>query len=390
MFDFDTPVDRRGTNCVKWDMMEAIYGVRADDGLAMWVADMDFRAPPAVNAALERAAAHGVHGYFGDDAAYKASITGWMSGRHGWEVDPEWILTTHGLVQATGLAVQTFTLPGEGVILFTPVYHAFHRVIRANERRIVESPLVEEDGRYRMDLEALAGQLTGRERMVVLCSPHNPGGRVWSREELRRLAAFCEAHDLVLVSDEIHHDLVFPGQEHVVMPRAAPEIVHRLVMLTATTKTFNIAGGLTGNVIIPNARLRARFRATLAASGTSPSRIGVLMATAAYAEGAPWLDALVSYIAENARVFDAGVAAIPGARSMRLEATYLAWVDFSGTGMEPGEIARRVERRGRIAASHGPTFGRGGDGWMRFNLAMPRVRVEEAVRRLQAAFDDLQ
>jgi cysteine-S-conjugate beta-lyase len=161
MFDFDTPVDRRGTNCVKWDMMEALYGVRADDGLAMWVADMDFRAPPAVNAALERAAAHGVHGYFGDDAAYKASITGWMSGRHGWEVDPEWILTTHGLVQATALAVQTFTLPGEGVILFTPVYHAFHRVIRANERRIVESPLVEEDGRYRMDLEALAGSSRG-------------------------------------------------------------------------------------------------------------------------------------------------------------------------------------------------------------------------------------
>ena len=390
MFDFDTPVDRRGTNSVKWDMMEALYGVPPGDGLAMWVADMDFPAPPAVNEALRRAADHGVHGYFGDDSAYKASITGWMSGRHGWEVDPEWILTTHGLVQATALAVQTFTAPGEGVILFTPVYHAFHRVIRANERRIVESPLVEADGRYRMDLKALAGRLTGRERMVVLCSPHNPGGRVWSREELRRLAAFCEAHDLVLVSDEIHHDLVFPGHEHVVMPLAAPEIVHRLVMLTATTKTFNIAGGLTGNVIIPNARLRARFRATLAASGTSPSRIGVLMATAAYAEGAPWLDALVAYIAENARVFDAGVAAIPGARSMRLEATYLAWIDFSGTGMEPGEIARRVERRGRIAASHGPTFGRGGESWMRFNLATPRVRVEEAVRRLQAAFADLQ
>ena len=390
MFDFDTPVDRRGTNSVKWDMMEPLYGVPPGDGLAMWVADMDFPAPPAVNEALRRAADHGVHGYFGDDSAYKASITGWMSGRHGWEVDPEWILTTHGLVQATALAVQTFTAPGEGVILFTPVYHAFHRVIRANERRIVESPLVEEDGRYRMDLKALAGRLTGRERMVVLCSPHNPGGRVWSREELRRLAAFCEAHDLVLVSDEVHHDLVFPGHEHVVMPLAAPEIVHRLVMLTATTKTFNIAGGLTGNVIIPNARLRARFRATLAASGTSPSRIGVLMATAAYAEGAPWLDALLPYLAENARVFDAGVAAIPGARSMRLEATYLAWIDFSGTGMEPGEIARRVERRGRIAASHGPTFGRGGESWMRFNLATPRVRVEEAVRRLQAAFADLQ
>jgi cysteine-S-conjugate beta-lyase len=389
MFDFDTPVDRRGTNSVKWDMMEPLYGVPPGDGLAMWVADMDFPAPPAVNAALKRAAEHGVHGYFGDDSAYKASITGWMSGRHGWKVDPEWILTTHGLVQATALAVQTCTLPGEGVILFTPVYHAFHRVIRANERRIVESPLVEEDGRYRMDLEALAGQLTGRERMVVLCSPHNPGGRVWSREELRRLAAFCEAHDLVLVSDEVHHDLVFPGHEHVVMSLAAPEITHRLVMLTATTKTFNIAGGLTGNVIVPDPRLRARLKATLLASGTSPNRIGVLMATAAYAEGAEWLDALVPYIAENARVFDAGVASIPGLRPMRLEATYLAWSDFSGTGMEAGEIAERVERGARIAASRGPTFGRGGERWMRFNLATPRARVEEAVARLRAAFGGL-
>jgi cysteine-S-conjugate beta-lyase len=390
MFDFDTPVDRRGTNCVKWDMMETIYGVGPDDGLAMWVADMDFRAPPAVNASLKAAAEHGVHGYFGDDTAYKASITGWMARRHGWEVDPDWILTTHGLVQATALAVQTFTAPGEGVILFTPVYHAFHRVIRANERRIVESPLVEEDGRYRMDLEALAGQLTGRERMVILCSPHNPGGRVWSRGELRALAAFAEAHDLVLVSDEIHHDLVFPGHRHVPMPLAAPEIAHRLVMLTATTKTFNIAGALTGNVIIPDPRLRARFRATLLASGSSPNRIGVLMATAAYAEGADWLDALVPYIAENARVFDAGVAGIPGLRSMRLEATYLAWVDFRGTGMDEGEIAGRVERGARIAANHGTTFGRGGEGWMRFNIATPRARVEEAAARLRTAFGVLQ
>jgi cysteine-S-conjugate beta-lyase len=391
MFDFDTPIDRRDTNCVKWDMMEAIHGVPSDDGLAMWVADMDFAAPPAVNEALVAAARHGVHGYFGDDTAFRASITGWMARRHGWEVDPEWITTTHGLVMAAAFCIQTFSVPGDGVILFTPVYHAFHRIIRANERRIVESPLVEEAGRYRMDLDALAARLTGRERMVFLCSPHNPGGTVWSGDELRALAAFCETHDLLLISDEVHHDLVLPGpHRHTPMPLAVPGIVHRLVMLTATTKTFNIAGALTGNAIIPDPRLRARFRATLLAAACSPNRTGVLMATAAYAHGDAWLDALRPYLAENARLFDAGVGAIPGLRSMPLEATYLAWVDFAGTGMAPDEFTARVERDARIAVNRGPTFGTGGESFLRFNLATPRARVEEAVRRLQDAFADLQ
>jgi cysteine-S-conjugate beta-lyase len=389
MFDFDEPIDRRGTHSSKWDMMQGLYGVSPEDGIAMWVADMDFRAPPAVNAALAAAAEHGVHGYFGDDRAFKAAITGWMARRHGWEVDPDWILTTHGLVQAVALCLQTFSAPGEGVIVFTPVYHAFHRVIRANERRIVESPLVEEGGRYRMDLEALAASLTGRERIVLLCSPHNPGGRVWSREELRALADLCEAHDLLLVADEVHHDLVFPGRRHTATACAAPEIARRLVTLTAPTKTFNIAGALTGNVIIADPRLRARLRASLLASGTSPNRIGVLMATAAYAEGEEWLEALIPYIEGNARLFDTGVNAIPGLRSMRLESTYLAWVDFAGAGMPPAAYTARVEREARIAVNHGATFGRGGETFLRFNLATPRARVEEAARRLQAVFADL-
>ena len=390
MFDFDTPIDRRGTHCVKWDMMEPLYGVSPQDGLAMWVADMDFAAPPAVNEALIEAARHGVHGYFGDDRAYLAAIVGWMARRHGWQVDPAWISTTHGLVAGTALCIQAFSQPGEGVILFTPVYHAFHRLIRANERRIVESPLVQDGGRYRMNLADLARRLTGRERMVVLCSPHNPGGRVWDADELRALAAFCEEHDLLLLADEIHHDLVFPGRRHTPMPLAAPEIAHRLVMLTASTKTFNIAGAHIGNVIIADPRLRARFRAALLAAGSSPNHLGVLMATAAYDAGDAWLDALRPYLAENARRFDEGVDAIPGLRPMPLEATYLAWVDFAGTGMAPAEFQARVEKTARIAANHGNSFGTGGETFLRFNIAAPRARVEEAVRRLQAAFADLQ
>ena len=304
MLEFDEVIDRRGTHCSKWDMMESHYGVPSDTGLAMWVADMDFRPPPSVNEVLLAAAAHGVHGYFGDDRAYKSAITGWMATRHGWEVDPEAIATTHGVVAGLALCLQTFTGPGDGVILFTPVYHAFYRVIRANGRAVVELPLVlRDDGRYAMDLEALAARLDGRERMVVLCSPHNPGGRIWSCEELRALADFCVAHDLILVSDEIHHDLVLTSERHLPMPLAAPEITDRLVMLTATTKTFNIAGALTGNVIIADPDLRRRFAATHLAAGSGPNRFGLLMATAAYAGGAAWLDALRGYLAGNAAVF---------------------------------------------------------------------------------------
>ena len=391
MFDFDEIIDRRGTHCAKWDAMQPLYGVSPDDGLAMWVADMDFRPPPAVTAALRAEVEHGVHGYFGDDRAYKAAITGWMRDRHGWDVDPAAVATTHGVVAGLALCLQAFTEPGDAVILFTPVYHAFFRVLRANGRAILESPLVvREDGRYAMDLDGLAAALTGRERMLVLSSPHNPGGRVWSRDELVALADFCAAHGLLLVCDEIHHDLVLGADRHLAMPLAAPGIADRLVMLTAATKTFNLAGALTGNVIIEDPALRSRFAATHAAAGTGPNRFGMLAVTAAYAEGAAWVDALCGYLAGNAALFADGVAALPGLRPMPLDSTYLAWVDFAGTGMEAADFTARVERDARIAASHGSTFGAGGESFLRFNLATPRPRVAEAVRRLRSAFVDLQ
>jgi cystathionine beta-lyase len=387
MFDFDEPIDRRNTHALKWDMMQLVYGVSPEDGLAMWVADMDFRPPPAVNEALTRAVAHGVHGYFGDDRAYVQAIRGWMQRRHGWEVDPAAIATTHGVVAGLALCLQAFSEPGDGVILFSPVYHAFYRVIRANRRAVVESPLVlGEDGRYRMDLETLAAKLTGRERLLVLCSPHNPGGRIWSRDELRAVAHFAAANDLVLVADEIHHDLIMPGHRHVPMPLAAPEIADRLVMLTATTKTFNIAGALTGNVIIPDPDLRHRFAGAHAAAGAGPNRFGILCATACYEAGDAWLDALRPYLAGNAALLADGLGAIHGVRPMPLDSTYLAWVDFAGTGLEPEAVIDRVQRVARIAPSHGKTFGTGGETFLRFNIATPRARVAEAVARLLAAF----
>jgi cysteine-S-conjugate beta-lyase len=389
MYDFDEAIERRGTHCQKWDEMERLYGVPRDDGLAMWVADMDFRAPPAVNAALRAAAEHGVHGYFGDSRAYLDAVTGWMRRRHGWEVDAEEVATVHGVVSGLGICLRAFTAPGDGVILFAPVYHAFARIIAANGREVVESPLVQRGGRYEMDLDGLAASLRGHERMVVFCSPHNPGGRIWNPTELRALAGFCRAHDLLLVCDEIHHDIVLPGNRHVPLPVAAPDSRDRLIMLTATTKAFNIPGALTGNVIIGDAELRGRFAAEHRAAGTSVNRFGVLAATAAYAEGDAWIDALCGYLAGNAEAM-AGVNAIPGVSMMPMQSTYLAWVDFNGTGMVQEEIVARIQGRARIAASHGPTFGTGGAGFMRFNIGSNRARVTEAVERLREAFGDLQ
>ena len=386
--DFDQIIDRRGTHSMKWDMMQARYGVAPDDGLPMWVADMDFRPPDCVQQALGAMLAHGVYGYFGDDSAYLRAIRWWMDTRHGWQVDPAAVFTTHGLVNGTALCIETWTQPGEGVVLLTPVYHAFARVIRAAGREVIELPLKIEDGLHRLDLDA---PLPETARMLLFCSPHNPGGRVWSVAEQQAVADFAARHDLILVSDEIHHDLVMPGHRHVPMPLAAPDSLDRLVMLTAATKTFNMAGAHTGNVIVPNPELRRAFAGTMAAQGISPNSFGMHMVTAAYSpEGAAWVDALNAYLDGNRRLFDAGIAQIPGLRSMPLQATYLAWVDFAGTGMEATEFTARVERDARIAVNHGETFGTGGDSWLRFNLATPRTRVVEAVERLQKAFGDLQ
>lgn len=389
--NFDEPIDRRGTHSGKWDQMQPLFDVSPDDGIPMWVADMDFRPPDCVTQAVQAFVDQGVFGYFGDDSAYRAAIAWWAANRHGWTVEPEWIFTTHGLVNGTGLCLDAFSQPGDGVVLFTPVYHAFARVIRAGGRRVVECPLALEGGRHVLDLEDAQSRLTGDETMLIFCSPHNPGGRVWTRAELEAVADFARRNDLILVSDEIHCDLVFPGQTHLPFATAVPDIAPKLVMMTAATKTFNIAGAHLGNVIIPDAALRQRFADRIAAQGISPNSFGLHMVTAAFSpEGAEWVDGLMQYLDGNRKLLDAALNAIPGVTSMPLEATYLAWADFSGTGISDEELTRRLHRDARIVPSPGPAFGTGGSQHMRFNFATQRANVVEASKRLAEAFADLQ
>ena len=389
--DFDEVIDRRGTHSSKWDTMEELYGVSPDSGLSMWVADMDFRAPKIIQEKLHEINSHGIYGYYGDYKEYNNSIKWWMKNRHNWEIDTSWIFTTHGLVNGTGLCIDAFTKPGDGIILFTPVYYQFSNLVEAARRKVVECPLKLIDNHYHFDFVAYERNLSGDEKMVILCSPHNPGGRVWTKNELQEVVKFAKKHDLVLVSDEIHHDLVYPNKSHTVMPIANPSVCDRLVMMTATTKTFNIAGAHSGNVIISNPNLRQKFSERIKALGISPNSFGLFMATAAYSpEGAQWLDELLHYIDGNRVIFDKEVNKIPGLSSMPLEGTYLAWVDFSGTGMEEEEFIYRVQEKAKIAVNHGSTFGTGGEKFLRFNLATPRTLVVEATKRLKDAFSDLQ
>ncbi len=390
-FDFDRIIERRGTHATKWDMMARLSGITAPDALPMWVADMDFAAPPGVTEALSADVARATHGYYANTGSWAQACADWLARRHDLTIDPKWVSPTPGIVSGLGLILQAVSEPGDEVVVFPPAYHAFRKIILANERRILDAQLTLANGRYAMDLEALAGQITARTKVVFFCSPHNPGGNTWSPEEIRALAAFCNDHDLILVSDEIHCDLVFSGARHTPTLQAAPGIADRLFTCVAATKTFNLAGAHVGACITSNPELKKRLDARIGASGLgSYNAFGMIATEAAWRTGDDWLDALLPYLKENRDLFDRRIeAAAPGARSMPLDATYLAWVDFSGTGLSPEDVAARIKDRARIYVSPGSQFGPGGETFQRFNFAMPRPLLLDALDRLDEAFADI-
>ncbi|WP_353473713.1 PatB family C-S lyase [Salipiger sp. H15] len=388
---FDQPIDRRGTGSAKWDLMQKLFGVPQEDGLAMWTADSDFPTAPCVRDALQAQVDLGIFGYFSDIGLYTGAVQWWMQERHGWQIEQDWIVTTHGLGNGVAMCLDVYTQPGDNVVIFSPVYHEFARKIRRAGRVVTECPLKREGDRYELDLEDAQARLTGNETMLIWCSPQNPSGRVWTADELRAVAEFAARNGMVLLSDEVHHDLVYPGETFVPMAVAAPEITDRLVTLTAASKTFNLAGQRVGSLTISDPAMRKAMQDRLEALDSKPNALGMIMTAAAYSpEGAQWVDAQVAHLDRNRAIFDAAVNAIPGLRSMPLQATYLAWVDFSGTGMSFEEFNARVRDIAKIAASPGPDFGAGGESFLRFNLAAPRALVEEAGQRLQKAFADLQ
>ncbi len=389
--DFDEVIDRRGQGTAKWDMMQEIFGVPEEDGIAMWVADGDFRAPDFLQDAVRAQMDIAQYGYFSGRNTHLDATAWWMKTRHRWDADSDHMFTTFGLGNAIAMILQCFSDPGDHVAIFTPVYHEFRNKIERNRRVVTELPLATVDGIYRMDFAAYDALMTGREKIMLISSPHNPAGRVWTQDELNEMAAFCERHDLILISDEIHQDLVFAGHKHLPMPVAAPDFADRVIVTTAASKTFSIAGLRTGVVTIPGASLREKFADYYKQFDIAPNLFGAALTTAAYSPaGAEWVDALNIYLEDNARLFIAGINAIPGVTAMPMQGTYLAWVDFAGTGMGRDEFSDRIYKRAKIAVTPGHTLGTGGETFMRFNIATRRGLVAEAVARMTEAFGDLQ
>lgn len=389
--DFDTILDQRAAFNHKWMALPDSMTADGKTAIAMSVADSDFRTAPSVQDAMAKMVAHGCFPYGADWEGYAQAVADWQGHRHGWQVDTDWIVTVQGLGQGIAMCFDTWTQPGDGIAYFTPVYHEFHNKTVRAERRPVPIPLALTDGRYELDFDAAAAAIDPGVKILLFCAPQNPSGRVWSAAEMRAVAEFAEAHDLILVSDEVHADLVFAGSKHVPMDVAAPNQRNRTVTVTAASKAFNLAGLRVGQAIIPDDTLRDAFKRRLRMLDYSPATAGIVATKAAYTpEGEVWLNAQLAHLEGNRAVFDAGINAIPGLRSMDLESTFLAWVDFSGTGMDPDEIAARIRDDARIAVSPGRDFGPGGELCNRFNIAMPRSVIEDAVARMKAAFSDLQ
>ena len=389
--DFNQIIDRRGTHCSQWDGMQAKFGVSPKDGLGMWTADSNYATAPCVREELQRWVDHGIFGYTWEYPEYKDAVVWWMKNRHGWEIDADWVLTTQGLGNGIALCLDVWSEPGDTVAIFPPVYHEFRIKIENAGRVVTECPLVRDGDSYALDLEDAQSRLTGTEKLLIWCSPQNPSGRIWTVEELRAVSEFAKRNGMILVSDEIHHDLVYAGNKYVPTDVAVPDGRAHTVYLTAASKTFNIAGMRTGNMIIPDPDLRMAMKHRLHTLNYSPASLGLHMICAAYTpEGAAWVDEQMAHLDGNRQLFDAGMQAIPGVWSMPLQSTFLAWVDFAGTGMAFEEFRARIRDTAKIAASPGPQFGTGGETWMRFNLAAPRPMIEDAVGRLQTAFSDLQ
>lgn len=388
---FDTILPMHASPNSKWAGMKARYGVDPTEGIAMNVADSDYPTAPCVTEALLEAVRFGPLGYGYDKAAYLEAVRWWMASRHGWEIDPDWIVTAQGLGHAIGTCIDIWSAPGEGVAYFTPVYHEFrNKTVRAG-RTPVELPLALVEGRYELDFEAAAAALTPDTRVLLFCSPQNPSGRIWTADELRAVADFAEKHDLLLVSDEVHADLLYDGNTNTPMDKAAPQHRGRTITLYAASKTFNLAGLRVGQMIIPDPQLRAKVADRMTALNYDPATLGVLATEKALSpEGAAWVAEQMAHLAHNRDVLDSGLNAIPGVRSMRLQSTFLPWVDFSGTGMDEAEVARRIHQEAKVATQPGTSFGTGGALHQRFNIALPKAQVAEAVARVQRAFADLQ
>ncbi|RLC01506.1 MAG: pyridoxal phosphate-dependent aminotransferase [Deltaproteobacteria bacterium] len=386
-WDFDKVIDRSGTASMKWEpsVLSAIFGKGKENLLPLWVADMDFECPTAVRKAMEKRLEHQIYGYSLIDPVYFKALISWYRRRHQWEIDENWISTTPGIVPAINYIVQRFSNPGDKVIIQTPVYYPFAKAINNNGRQILENPLQIEGDHYKMnfvDLEKKAKD--PRAKMVILCSPHNPVGRVWTKDELEQFGEICIKNNILIISDEIHCDLIMPGFKHICFPTISEEFAQNSITGIAASKTFNLAGLQQSSIIIPNANIKRELTSQIENLGFANSiggtLFGAIAAAAAYNEAEAWLDDLIDYLNDNFIYLKTTLESqLPGVKVYDLQGTYLVWVDFSKLELNSQRMVQVLEEDARIALDHGDWFGKNGTGFERFNIACPRAILEKAV-----------
>lgn len=386
-YNFDEVIDRKGTNCLKYDF--AVERGYPEGVLPFWVADMDFRTAPPVIEELERRVQHGIFGYTDPGADYRAAVWNWMKTQHDWMPAVGSLTITPGVVFALGMAVQSFTAPGDAVLIQQPVYYPFSSIILGNDRQLVNSPLVLKDGHYEIDFVDFEQKITSKNvKLFLLCNPHNPAGRVYTRDELQKMATICLQHGVTIVADEIHNDFIRKGYEHTVLASLGNDIAQHVVTCTAPSKTFNLAGLQISNIFIENESMRQKFRATIDHAGYSqPNALGMFAAQAAYEKGLPWLEALRDYLEQNYQKTKAFLAQhLPKVTLIEPEGTYLLWLDFRAYGLSAKELDHLIVHEANLWLDSGHIFGKDGEGFERLNIACPWATLEQGLKQLARTF----
>jgi len=390
VYDFDTIIDRLPTSSSKWSYRKQRTGV--EDVLPLWVADMDFASPPEVVEAIKARAAHPIYGYTTRTDAYYNGLINWMKKRNNWNnIQRDWILSSPGVVPGFNISIQAYSQPGDKIIIQPPVYYPFKNAILNNGRQVVDNPLKIVDGNYEMDYEDLEKKIDGWTKMLIFCSPHNPVGRVWKRDELKQLAEVCERKDILIISDEIHSDLILGKTKHTCTATLSEDALQRTVTLVAPNKTFNIAGLQNADAIIPNKKLNDAFKnVTQNTSISNPNIFGMVAQEAAYAKGEPWLEELLTYLRGNLDYLEKYIKKrIPQLKVYPLEGTYLAWVDCTNLGMDDATLSDWMLKKAKLWLDDGVMFGSGGSMFMRINIGCPRSTLKEALERLEKAAKQL-
>ena len=384
MTSFEQVIDRRNTRSVKWDLMEMIYGIEdASDILPMWVADMDFAAPQAVIDALEERLKHPIFGYSYMCEGCKTSVQNWLFKRHGWQTQTDWMLFHHGVVPAIATVIETFTQKDDRILISSPVYPPFFSIPEKQGRQVIENFLIEKNGTYEFDLCSFEDQLSQGVKLFILCNPHNPGGMVWSREILAEIVRLCTKYDTMILSDEIHSDLVFAPHQHIPLVSVANGEENRIITCVAPTKTFNLAGIQAAVMIATDEEKRERLKENALAHGQMElSPFAATALSAAYEHGGPWLEELLSVLSSHMDYAISEITnAIPSVKITKPNGTYLLWIDTRDTGLSEKEIMNLLLTKGKLALEPGSKYGKAGTGFFRMNIACPRDVLEDGVAR---------